>query len=108
MFSFPDDPKLYQIWVRKLKTVNYCPSKHSKLLERHFTPDSFIIEPGKVRSIGYTRLQLKMDATPSIFDYTPINVEGQKRKTSEASPCLPKQCRSSKALEKRRALDVRS
>lgn len=108
MFSFPDDPKLCQIWVRKLKTVNYWPSKHSKLCERHFTPDSFIFEPRKARSIGYTRLQLKKDATPSIFDNTPINVKGQKRKTSEASPCLPKQCRSSKALEKRRAPDVRS
>eukprot|EP00105_Crassostrea_gigas_P008550 XP_011423136.1 PREDICTED: THAP domain-containing protein 2-like [Crassostrea gigas] len=105
MFSFPDDPKLCQIWVRKLKTVNYWPSKHSKLCERHFTPDSFIFEPRKARSIGYTRLQLKKDATPSIFDNTPINVKGQKRKTSEASPCLPKQCRSSKALEKRRAPD---
>lgn len=106
MVSFPDDPKLCQIWVRKLKTVNYWPSKHSKLCERHFTAESFIIEPSKARFIGYTRLQLKKDATPSIFDYTPINVKGQKRKTSEASPCLPKQGRSSKALEKRRALDI--
>lgn len=71
-------------------------SKHSKLFERHFTPESFIIEPSKAHSIGYTRPQLKNDATPSIFDYTPINVKGQKRKTSEASPCLPKQGRSSK------------
>lgn len=101
-------PQIMSDLGKKTENGKLLASKHSKLCERHFTPDSFIIEPSKARSIGYTRLQLKKDATPNIFDNTPISVKGQKRKTSEASSCLPKQCRSSKALEKRRALDVKS
>ncbi|XP_061183986.1 uncharacterized protein LOC133192121 isoform X2 [Saccostrea echinata] len=108
MFSFPEDPKLCQIWVRKLKTINYWPSKHSKLCERHFTPDCFIIEPSRARCMGYSRLQLKKDAIPSMFDYTPLDtkaIKGHKRKTADVDVSyVPKQGRTSKVLEKRRAL----
>ena len=107
MFAFPEDLKLCQIWVRKLKTIDYWPSKHSKLCERHFTPDSFVIEPDRARSMGFSRLQLKKDATPSIFDYTPINAKGHKRKTTENDTRSAKQGRSSRVLEKRRALEVK-
>lgn len=69
MFSSLDDPKLCQIWVRKLTTVKYWHSKHSKLYERHLIPVSFIISSqAKALSTGYNRLPLKKDATPSIFD----------------------------------------
>lgn len=40
---------------------------HSKICERQFPLDWFVIEPHSVRSIGYSRLQLKKDATPIIF-----------------------------------------
>ena len=89
------------------KTIDYWPSKHSKLCERHFTPDSFVIEPDRARSMGFSRLQLKKDATPSIFDYTPINAKGHKRKTTENDTRSAKQGRSSRVLEKRRALEVK-
>lgn len=42
-FSSLDDHKLCQIWVRKLTTVKYWHSQHSKMYERHLIPDSFII-----------------------------------------------------------------
>lgn len=40
---------------------------HSKICERQFPLDWFVIEPHSARSIGYSRLQLKKDATPIIF-----------------------------------------
>ena len=90
MFRFPTDAAICEVWVRKLKTVDYWPSKHSKLCERHFTSDCFEIEPSKARSLGYARLQLKKDAIPTLFNYTPLQIvkKGQKR-TSDTDP--PKQ-----------------
>lgn len=40
---------------------------HSKICERQFPLDWFVIEPHSTRSIGYSRLQLKKDATTIIF-----------------------------------------
>ncbi|XP_056000577.1 THAP domain-containing protein 5-like [Ostrea edulis] len=102
MFNFPTDTKNCEVWVRKLKTVDYWPSKHSKLCERHFTEDCFVTEPSKARSLGYSRLQLKKEAIPTVFNYTPLHVpKGQKRKT-DSDPLLPKQkSRTSRAVEKR-------
>lgn len=40
---------------------------HSKICERQFPLDWFVIEPHSARSIGYSRLQLKKDATSIIF-----------------------------------------
>ena len=51
--------------------------------------------------MGFSRLQLKKDATPIIFYYTPINATGHKRKTTEDDTRSAKQGRSSRVLEKK-------
>jgi hypothetical protein len=58
--------------------------------------------------LGYARLQLKKDAIPTLFNYTPLQVvkKGQKR-TSDTDPPIPKQkSRTSRAVEKRQIANV--
>lgn len=98
-FSFPAKNPLRQAWVDKVKRKDWNPSKRSKLCSAHFEACCFVQNPGVLKSLGWrpTRLRLKKDAIPTIFDYSRSKV-GDKRK--------PEATRN--AYAKRRKLEVKS
>lgn len=72
MYLFPKDAKLRKIWTVRLKRDAFQPSQYTKLCERHFEKDQFVVNPDLAVSIGFqTKAKILIQgAVPSIFDHS--------------------------------------
>jgi len=107
MYLFPKDPKLRKIWTVRLKRDGFQPSQYTKLCERHFEKDQFVVNPDLAVSIGFqTKAKILIQgAVPSIFDHSnPKTKHGSLGKRLAESPAP--HGRVSTALEKRRRKEV--
>lgn len=71
-FQFPSDEKYRQIWIEKVRRVNWEPNKYSRLCSAHFEPHCFVHNFKLFESLGLPKPKkatLKHDAIPTIFDY---------------------------------------
>nr|XP_058965708.1 uncharacterized protein LOC131792352 isoform X2 [Pocillopora verrucosa] len=71
-FQFPSDEKYRQIWIEKVRRVNWEPNKYSRLCSAHFESHCFVHNFKLFDSLGLPRPKkatLKHDAIPTIFDY---------------------------------------
>ena len=80
-FSFPEKNPLRQCWINKVRRKNWKPSKSSKLCSKHFEDSSFVQNLVVLESIGWTatRLRLKQDAVPTVFDYSCTETEAKRK-----------------------------
>ena len=98
-FGFLINNFLRRVRVQKVKRKNWTPSESSKLCSCNFEEYCFVISPATIISMGWTRtrLSLKSNAIPTIFDYGDSNnqsTESTKRKEPRA------------AFRKRRRLEI--
>ena len=97
-FSFPKKLDLRRIWILKCQRKYFSPTTHSKVCEKHFTESDFVLSCSFAKSLGYEktlRLQLKPEAIPTVIP--------EFKKTVKLKTKSP---RKSKALEKRRQIEV--
>ena len=80
-FSFPEKNPLRQCWINKVRRKNWKPSKSSKLCSKHFEDSCFVQNLVVLESIGWaaTRLRLKQDAVPTVFDYSCTETEAKRK-----------------------------
>lgn len=60
--------------MRDIYRDGFAVTDYSKLCAKHFTPDQFKIHPALAKKCGYKKLDLRLDAIPTLFDiHVPVN-----------------------------------
>lgn len=109
MYLFPNEPKLRREWTLKMKRDGFEPSQYSKICESHFEKSQFAVDHDVAAAVGF-KAKTKMlitGAIPTIFDHTdPKSKSKHGKRVATADPDIPTPQRKSKALEKRKRIEV--
>ncbi|XP_077517009.1 uncharacterized protein LOC144127903 isoform X2 [Amblyomma americanum] len=78
VYCFPRDEVRRKAWLRAIPRKDFTPTEHSRVCELHFHAGDFITTlshqdelTGKIIEVKRDRLQLKIDAAPSVFPNCP-------------------------------------
>ena len=96
-FSFPENKRMRDIWIEKIRRKNWKPTKSSKLCSQHFESSCFVQNFEAMQSVGWTagRLRLKKDAVPTIFEYSvePTSVASKRKQPTNVRTAFEKRRR---------------
>lgn len=81
--KIPRDPRLQKAWISRLRRENLPPLKNCYVCGEHFEKECFESDLMEQLVGGKKRKRLKIDAVPSIFEFTsPSAVSGGRRATT--------------------------
>ena len=66
-FLFPKTKQLQDLWLEQLKRVDFVLKSHSRICEKHFSAQSFVVDNGDKRGRRRKRKQLRPRAYPTLF-----------------------------------------